>query len=327
LNESENKNISQSLMKTGKAVLVNEVENLAVIDIDFINEDSGNILPKLSEEDIVVRTASGGLHIYCNLGDFQPRKNRMIRCFKSPEFNIDLLSSINYERRNIVVLPESKGRLNHTTKVFSYNFICGGFNSVVERTIEEILADLGIDVNQLKTQRRRDKDVRDSKIEDNENEPNIDLLEDFSINDIIGKALDGEYSDDDNALINDLLRVVAFIPVAQLYIVKDNNPINDSFHITYKSKKAFMNILEFIKVRKINHSKLNELSEECSYEVNSSARGICNVSKWITAWTLFDSEYASRFMKKGIKFYRSDSDIISIWRGYNFPLVNEIETV
>ena len=69
---------------TGQALLINEVNSLAVVDIDIkkdhdiVRED---ILLKLSEDDVVVQTGSGGLHVYCNQGDFKPASNRMIKIF------------------------------------------------------------------------------------------------------------------------------------------------------------------------------------------------------------------------------------------------------
>ena len=91
---------------TGKALLNNMVKNLSVIDIDInkeLDNDTkenirNNILSKLSDNDIIVKTAYGGLHIYANTDDFVTTNNRMIKCYKSNEFDIDIFNC--YDKTN-----------------------------------------------------------------------------------------------------------------------------------------------------------------------------------------------------------------------------------
>ena len=60
--------------KTGEALLTNLISNLCIVDIDinksYDDERKEKIRSELLEEldinDVVVKTASGGLHIYCN---------------------------------------------------------------------------------------------------------------------------------------------------------------------------------------------------------------------------------------------------------------------
>lgn len=63
---------------TGKALLLNKISNLCVIDFD-INKSYNDelkesirkqLISQLSDEDVVVRTGSGGLHVYCNTESF-----------------------------------------------------------------------------------------------------------------------------------------------------------------------------------------------------------------------------------------------------------------
>ena len=86
---------------TGKALLLNKIKNLSVIDVD-INKSYDDklkeqvrkqILNVLSDDDVVVKTASGGLHIYVNTDLFLPTSNRMIKCYSCSDFDIDLMSS------------------------------------------------------------------------------------------------------------------------------------------------------------------------------------------------------------------------------------------
>ena len=61
--------------KTGTALLINKIPNLSVIDFDInksYNEEQkeiirNDLLNKLSDLDVIVKTASGGMHIYCCL--------------------------------------------------------------------------------------------------------------------------------------------------------------------------------------------------------------------------------------------------------------------
>ena len=68
---------------TGKALLLNKITNLCVIDVD-VNKSYNDelkkqvrkqILGRLSDDDVIVETASGGLHIYCNTDLFVPTSN------------------------------------------------------------------------------------------------------------------------------------------------------------------------------------------------------------------------------------------------------------
>jgi phage/plasmid-associated DNA primase len=162
-----------------------------------------------------------------------------------------------------------------------YEFVQGNFDSVVERSLNEVLSDLGVNTN-----------VKISSI------TAIDLQEQFDINDIIEKASNKKY-EKDSEVIEDLLKVTCFVPTSQIYVVKDYNAIQKHYRLTYKTKAVFKDILNTIKLRK----------EE---------------KKWITAWTLFDSEYNSYFKKKGISFYSKDIDILTIFQGYDYPLVDKI---
>ena len=72
--------------KTGEALLTNMISNLCIVDIDinksYDDERKEKIRSELLEEldinDVVVKTASGGLHIYCNQEWFSLTSNRMI---------------------------------------------------------------------------------------------------------------------------------------------------------------------------------------------------------------------------------------------------------
>ena len=139
---------------TGKALLLNKISNLCVIDFD-INKSYNDelkesirkqLISQLSDEDVVVRTGSGGLHVYCNTEFFTVRSNRMIKCYSCSDFDIDLMTSIDETKRSLIVLPESRVRKNAREPITKYEFIRGGWNSTITRSISDVLNDLDIKI-------------------------------------------------------------------------------------------------------------------------------------------------------------------------------------
>ena len=111
--DSRNKNDRNP---TGKALKINECDELAVIDVDIkrdIDKTRTKIVQKLKPHDIIVKTCSGGLHIYCNKGDFKPASNRMIKIYKCDDYDIDIMCTKDSSKRSLVVLPGSKVRTTH----------------------------------------------------------------------------------------------------------------------------------------------------------------------------------------------------------------------
>ena len=138
--------------KTGTALLINQVQNLAVVDIDIVGETSEEksvireeICKMLSPDDLIVQTCSGGLHVYCNTDGFPVLSNRMIKYFTCEEYDVDLMSSIEPDKRSLIVLPGSRVRKDHRSKVTEYSFLRGDENTVVTRSIQEVLDSLSIE--------------------------------------------------------------------------------------------------------------------------------------------------------------------------------------
>jgi hypothetical protein len=105
----------------------------------------------------------------------------------------------------------------------------------------------------------------------------IDLNDSFAINDLIQKASDKLYLSHIE-VIEDLLRVLCFIPTSQIYIIKDCDALEHLYLLTYKTKTSFKDVLNSIKLE--------------TYE-----------KKWITVWNLFDSDFNTYFKKRGISFH------------------------
>ena len=140
--------------RTGRALLMNQTTNLSVVDIDItktFDDDTkeairNDIVSKLSPDDIIVKTASGGIHVYCKTDDFPVDSNRMVKCYKCDDYDIDLFSGFDKEKRSLVVLPGSKVRQNARCKINSYTFIRGSYESIITRSLRDVLDDLNISI-------------------------------------------------------------------------------------------------------------------------------------------------------------------------------------
>ena len=138
--------------KTGKALLINKISNLSVIDIDInksYNEEQkelirNDLLNKLSDLDVIVKTASGGMHIYCNTDLFAATSNRMIKCYSCSDFDIDLMTSFDESKQSLVVAADSRVRKNATEPICSYSFIRGSYDSKLTRSVNDVLNDLNV---------------------------------------------------------------------------------------------------------------------------------------------------------------------------------------
>ena len=113
---------------TGTALLLN-TSPYCVIDIDVKQNslDTDNvqmILNDLNERCKIVRTTSGGFHIYCLWDDSikDLDKNRFVKCYKCDSFDIDLFLPVPREKRSIVVLPETQAK-NHKGEIGTYELI------------------------------------------------------------------------------------------------------------------------------------------------------------------------------------------------------------
>ncbi|WP_334089831.1 DNA polymerase, partial [Helicobacter typhlonius] len=130
--------------QTGMVLKVNEVYKFAVIDVDINKSLSRNerntirrtLIDKLSNDDILVESGSGGLHIYCHNDIDNLRKNANIACYKTTNFAIDYITSVNPSKVAYIMLPNS---LNQNGR---YKFIRGDYKSIIKRNASEILKDL-----------------------------------------------------------------------------------------------------------------------------------------------------------------------------------------
>jgi len=151
-----NKYIIGLEIKTGTAFMLNEVKNLTVVKIILSNkmaeEMKEKIISKLSVDDVIVKTAHGDIHIYCNTNFFPITSNRMTAYYESPDYRIDLLSYYDGHEYIDIILPNSK--ILHSTvarsiipnEILTYEFIRGGYDSVIKRSLKDVLSDLKVSV-------------------------------------------------------------------------------------------------------------------------------------------------------------------------------------
>ena len=140
--------------KTGRALLMNKTKNISVVDVDinksFDDERKEqirkNIIAKLNNKDIIVKTASGGLHIYCNTEQYYVQSNRMIKCYSCEDYDVDLMSCVDENKRSLVVLPGSKVRKSGRDAIKQYSFVQGSFDSSIIRSLADVIHDLDIKI-------------------------------------------------------------------------------------------------------------------------------------------------------------------------------------
>ena len=161
---------------TGHSLLANMVPSLVVIDIDQPKNRQVDLWAmfkdKLSDKDVVVKTGSGGLHIYCKKGTFKPKNNRMTHWYDSPDFSIDIFSTLDPNSQSNIILPGS-----HVRKVIDkkkvelvYKFLRGGtdepitFNPIT-RTVNEVLQAIGIEGPNNKAYKETPEKVENKKID------------------------------------------------------------------------------------------------------------------------------------------------------------------
>ena len=184
--------------QTGEALLLN-TSPYCVIDIDVKDssneENVQNIINELNDCCKIVKTTSGGYHIY-SLWDESIKnleKNRFVKCYESDDFDIDLFFPVPKDKRSIVVLPETKAK-NHKGEIKTYELIADvPDDELCEFSIiRDSFKAFGIEFNLNKSL------VLDKKVEEFINEVDNETLnieeEDSELIDIMNGAVNEECS-------------------------------------------------------------------------------------------------------------------------------------
>ena len=142
---------------TGQLLKINQIPNLAVIDIDIskdLKEDErdkvrNNIIECLEIDDttkndwFIVKTTSGGLHIYVNIDGFKLGYNRNIKCYESDEFDVDIFGCVDYKKVANVCRYGTKA-MNKYNEVCEYEIIYGNDENRIIKSVVDVLELLGI---------------------------------------------------------------------------------------------------------------------------------------------------------------------------------------
>jgi hypothetical protein len=95
----------------------------------------------------LVRSAHGGLHIYCNQGVFPLWANRAIKCWSGPDFDIDLFGAIDPAHQGIVLLPGAMVKDAGNELTLTYELIEDPEDGVVRLTLPEVLERIGVKID------------------------------------------------------------------------------------------------------------------------------------------------------------------------------------
>lgn len=151
------KNKPKNSNKTGELLKINEIANLAVIDIDInknlndeeIDEVRNNIIECLEIDErtkndwFIVKTTSGGLHIYANIDGFKLGYNRNIKCYESDEFDVDIFGCVDYKKVANVCRYGTKA-MNKYNEICEYKIIYGNDENRIIKSVADVLELLGI---------------------------------------------------------------------------------------------------------------------------------------------------------------------------------------
>ena len=233
---------------TGRGLNTEKVENLAIIDIDIKGTDEDKVketqeeyLKYLDEKDIIVGSASHGLHVYCNIDDFKLYKNRYTKIYSDEKIDVDLFAAVDPSKHSHIMYPGTELKpciaTNHFGEDGKYKFIKNDDTHEVSRSVEDVLKDLDIlevvmyeierienkeEPPQNKKEVAEEVEQTDFKLNNKIIKALIDGFDKFEIHHYTHKALTEEVSlmplfQALNCIEDDNLRTEAYAKAALLY--------------------------------------------------------------------------------------------------------------
>ena len=140
---------------TGKALLLNKCDDIAVIDID-IKHDLNEVVKEQIRSDFIeklkyqlegtpiVKTSHGGLHIWVKYNDFIPeeflKSGRHTKVYKTENYEVDLFFSVKPDTRSLIMLPGSLVKDDkRNKKTLTYEYINGDGDMKIASGLEPTL--------------------------------------------------------------------------------------------------------------------------------------------------------------------------------------------
>ena len=253
---------------TGKGLLLN-TSPYCVIDIDakqnLLDVDNVQmILNDFKDKCKIVKTVSGGLHLYCLWDDSMKNldKNRFVKCYKCDSFDIDLFLPVPREKRSIVVLPETQAK-NHNGEIGTYELISDVPDDGLSKfsDVRDSLKAFGIEFNLNdkvekveKVEKKVEellKEIDEISIEEDDIMNDIDNEEcSLKLFDVLIKGFDGLEIHNDSRPIEDEITLPILIKsilscksheISLDYIEETIFRLNERCDLTEKAKQNFLN--------------------------------------------------------------------------------------
>ena len=156
--EKNDKLAEYSTNITGKALLLNQCDNVAVIDIDIKHDAKENAKEQIRKTFIdaltnqldgtpIIKTSHGGLHIYVKYNEFIPedfvKSGRNTKIYQTDKYDVDLFFSVKPQTRSLIMLPGSQVKDDkRNKKTLTYDYINGNGDMKISYGLESTLSTL-----------------------------------------------------------------------------------------------------------------------------------------------------------------------------------------
>jgi hypothetical protein len=140
-------------LRTGVSVLTNEVPFLVILDFD-INKKLDLVQKEAIYDRLfrtfkgrgsrIVKTCHGGLHVYCNQGDFELAENREVKVYRCADYDMDMFGCVNPAKKSTVLLPGSQIRDRPDSPILEYKIMDDPPDGVIALTVAIALEMVGI---------------------------------------------------------------------------------------------------------------------------------------------------------------------------------------
>ena len=137
---------------TGHVVQISKIPYIAVIDIDIKNKSCSvnDFIACFDDEEnevspFITKTASGGLHIWCNVGDYASviETNKFIKCIVTDDYDIDVFICVKPVKSFYGVMKWNSVAKNHFGEIGTYELVRGDEEEPLHYSLSECLEKIG----------------------------------------------------------------------------------------------------------------------------------------------------------------------------------------